>query len=92
MADVGFMSAVKLTQSLRDGDISSRELFEHYLSRIETHNPALNAVVTLDSERARAEANAADAALSRGGAWPSSWVAHDRQGSLRHVGNAHDRW
>ena len=53
MADVGFMSAVKLTQSLRDGDISSRELFEHYLSRIETHNPALNAVVTLDSERAQ---------------------------------------
>lgn len=66
MADVGFMSAVKLTQSLRNGHISSRELFEHYLSRIETHNPALNAVVTLDSERARAEADAADAALSRG--------------------------
>ena len=66
MADIGFMSAVELTQSLRNGHISSRELFEHYLSRIETHNPALNAVVTLDSERARAEADAADAALSRG--------------------------
>ncbi len=60
------MSAVKLTQSLRNGHISSRELCEHYLSRIVTHNPALNAVVTLDSERARAEADAADAALSRG--------------------------
>jgi amidase len=66
MADIGFMSAVELTQSLRGGELSSRELLEHYLSRIETHNPALNAVVTLDAERARSEADGADAAVARG--------------------------
>jgi amidase len=66
MADVSFMSAVELTRSLRCGEHSSRELVEHYLARIAEHNPTLNALVTVDAERARIEADRADAALSRG--------------------------
>jgi amidase len=36
------------------------------LDRIATHNPALRAVVTMDADRARAEADGADAAVRRG--------------------------
>jgi amidase len=66
MADISFMSATELIGSLRCGHLSSRELLEHFLARIATHNPDLNAVVTLDADRARVEADAADAALRRG--------------------------
>lgn len=61
-----FASATALAAALRDKRLSSRELLETYLRRIEQHNPALNAVVTLDTERAQAAADAADAALMRG--------------------------
>jgi amidase len=41
-------------------------LLDIYLRRVEQHNPALNAVVTLDAERSLAESDAADAAIARG--------------------------
>ncbi|MDJ0343498.1 amidase [Streptomyces sp. H10-C2] len=47
--------------------ISSRELLELHLKHIATVNPGLNAIVTLDAERARKEADAADTALTRTG-------------------------
>ena len=46
--------------------ISSRELTEMLLARIETVNPALNAVVELQPEAALQKADAADEAISRG--------------------------
>ena len=46
--------------------MSSRELLEIYLRRIDVADPALNAVVTLDAERARQLAGEADDALARG--------------------------
>ncbi len=59
-------SASALVAALARRDFSSRELLEAYLRRVERHNPALNAVVALDAERALAEADAADGALARG--------------------------
>ncbi|MCY4486617.1 MAG: amidase family protein, partial [Deltaproteobacteria bacterium] len=55
-----------LLAALRSGEISSRELLELFLRRIEAADPALNAVVTLDAERARRLAGAADEAKARG--------------------------
>lgn len=49
-------------------EVSSRELLEHFLARIEKHNTALNAVVALD-ERALDRARAADEATARGESW-----------------------
>ncbi|HET7522937.1 MAG TPA: amidase family protein, partial [Acidimicrobiales bacterium] len=46
--------------------VSSRELLENYLARVEQLNPSLNAVVTLDAERALEAAHAADEATARG--------------------------
>lgn len=66
MGDIGFQSASELVDCLRGGQLTSRDLLEHYLDRIDIHNPALRAVVTVDADRARAEADEADAALSRG--------------------------
>jgi amidase len=61
-----FASATELVSQMVRRQISSRELVEAYLQRIEQHNPALNAVVTLDPERAWVAADAADAAIARG--------------------------
>jgi amidase len=69
MPDLHFRSATELAATLRRRDVSSRELLEVYLARVEKHNPALNAVVTLDVERARTRAAEADAALARGESW-----------------------
>ena len=64
--DLDYATATELALALRDRSLSSRELFDHVLARVEQHNPALNAVVTLDVERARTAAEGADAATARG--------------------------
>ena len=51
---------------LRAREISARELLDAHLDRIDRLNPAVNAVVTLDADGARAAADAADAALAAG--------------------------
>ncbi|HEY3673991.1 MAG TPA: amidase family protein [Acidimicrobiia bacterium] len=61
-------SASELTAGIRDKQWSSRELLDLYLDRIDRLNGPVNAVVTLDADRARATADAADAALARGDA------------------------
>jgi amidase len=61
-----FASATTLIAAAAQREVSSRELLDAALRRIELYNPALNAVVTLDAEHARAAADAADAALARG--------------------------
>jgi amidase len=61
-----FQSASQLLRALRRRRVTSRELLETCLERVERVNPALNAVVTLDAERARAAADAADRALAEG--------------------------
>jgi amidase len=63
------LSAVELAAALRARRLSARELVELYLTRIARHNPALNAVCTLDEARARRRAQEADSALERGELW-----------------------
>ncbi len=50
--------------AVRRRDISARELLDLHLERISARNPQLNAVVSLDAERAREGAAAADEALA----------------------------
>lgn len=64
--DVCFRPATELAAMLRAREISARELLDAHLDRIDRFNPAVNAVVTLDVEGARAAADAADAALAAG--------------------------
>jgi amidase len=58
-------SATELAAMIRAKEISSRELLDGYFARIEALNPTINAVVTLDVERAQASATAADEATAR---------------------------
>jgi amidase len=69
MLELGFRSASELMRALRERELVSRELLEHYLARIERLNPGLRAVVSLDAERARRRADEADAARDRGETW-----------------------
>jgi amidase len=64
--DLCLRPATELAAMLRAREISARELLDAHLDRIERLNPAVNAVVTLDAEGARAAADAADAALTAG--------------------------
>jgi amidase len=64
--DLDYASATELTRGMRDRALSSRELLSHVLARVEQRNPALNAVVALDADRAWAAASGADAATARG--------------------------
>ena len=54
-------SLVELRNLLALKELSSRELLDHYVARIEKLNPAVNAVVTVDLESGRRAAEAADA-------------------------------
>jgi amidase len=61
-----FLPATEAARRLRRRELSSRELTQALLDRIERVNPALNAVVELRAERALAEAAAADEAAAQG--------------------------
>ena len=52
--------------AVRSGEISARELLDLHLVRIGERNPELNAIVSLDEDRARAAATEADEALASG--------------------------
>jgi len=69
MTDLPFRSATELTRALAARELSSRELLELYLARIDALDTRVGAVVTLDAERALERADAADAALARGERW-----------------------
>lgn len=69
MDDLAFRSAVDLAAAIRERRLGSLELLEHYLARIDRYNPALNAIVVMDRDRARERARKADAALARGEVW-----------------------
>lgn len=57
--------------AVRRKEISARELLDLHLARIAERNPQLNAIVSLDEERAREGALAADERLAKGeGAGP----------------------
>ena len=64
--DFAWLPATEQLAALDAKEVSSAELVELYLSRISTHNPSLNAIVTVDPDAARRAATEADAARSRG--------------------------
>ena len=64
-----FLPAHKLAALVRQGKIGCLELLNSYLQRVEQYNPALNAIVVLEVERAKKRARAADPALAKGEVW-----------------------
>jgi amidase len=64
-----FSGTTELANAIRAGRVSAREVLSAHLAQIASHNPALNAVITLDAERASQRARDADDALARGETW-----------------------
>jgi len=61
-----YRSAGELVKALVDRKVSSRELVDAAIGRIEALDGKINAVVVRDFDRARTAADAADAALAKG--------------------------
>jgi amidase len=86
-----FQSATDAAQAVRRKELSSRELTEMLLARIEEVNPPLNAVVELRREAALREAAATDEAAARGDAGPLHGVPMTIKDSFN-VTELHTTW
>src|SRR5688572_25517049 len=64
--ELAFRSIPELADLVRRRLVSSVELTEMYLRRLERYNPSLNCVVNLTADRATAQARALDAELAKG--------------------------
>ena len=69
MSEITFAPAHVLAAMIRRREISSVELMDHLITRYHAHNPHLNAIVATDFDRALAQAEEADHALSNGEIW-----------------------
>ena len=63
-------SIAELSESLKAKRFSSVELTQAHLARIEALNPRLNAFITVDADRAMADARAADETIRKGDGGP----------------------
>ena len=61
-----YSSATDQVAAVRTGQVSARELLDLHLDRIAEVNPRVNAIVSLDEDRARAAAAEADERQARG--------------------------
>ena len=66
MDELYYQSAVSMMNALNKREVSSRELTEAHLARIEEVNPAINAVVLVDAEGALATADERDEESGKG--------------------------
>jgi amidase len=69
MNSLVFATTQEVATSIRQRRVSATEVLEAYLAQIAQYNPTINAIVTLDEERARTRAKQADTALTRGEEW-----------------------
>ena len=68
--DLAYAGIAKQAELIAAGEVSSRELVDLYLERIARFNPKLNAFRVVFAERARLEADQADARRGAGGERP----------------------
>ncbi len=74
-----FRTARDLAAAIRSGELTAREVLQAHLDQIERFNPAVNAIVSLDCDRALSAADEADRQLAEGreiGALHGLPVAH----------------
>ena len=66
MSDPAHLSALELARKIKDREISSVELTQVYIDRIEKYDGEINAVVVRTFDDALARAKTADEALKKG--------------------------
>jgi Asp-tRNA(Asn)/Glu-tRNA(Gln) amidotransferase A subunit family amidase len=67
VTDLRYAEATSLARAIKNRELSPVELLDDVLARAESLQPTLNAFITLDGDRARATARAAEEAVMRGG-------------------------
>jgi len=67
--DLAACSITEVAAAIRERRIGCLEALDRYVARVNERNAAINAIVTLDLEAARADAARADEALARGEVW-----------------------
>ncbi|MBF0400014.1 MAG: Asp-tRNA(Asn)/Glu-tRNA(Gln) amidotransferase subunit GatA [Magnetococcales bacterium] len=72
--DLSHISLTDAAELLRSRSLSAVELTRHFLNRIETTDPTLNAFITVDAAGALAAAEAADLRLAQGQATPLTGI------------------
>ena len=63
---ITFLSAAELAAKIRNKEVTSREVVEAFFAHVKKHNPAVNAVVTLNETEALMLADQADQMLAKG--------------------------
>ena len=69
MSDESIRTAGQIAAAIRAQEVTAVQVLEDLITRVEKYNPALNAIVTLDIDRARRRAREADEALNRDQIW-----------------------
>lgn len=69
MEELVFTPAYQLAAAIRHRQVSASEVLEAHLEQIARHNPKLNAIITLNEEEARKQAQAADEAIDQDRLW-----------------------
>lgn len=64
--DIHYLSLLEISDLIRRREISSLEVTEALLARIERHEPRLNSILMLLADQARDQARQADAEIARG--------------------------
>ena len=64
--DLDFATATEITTAIAGRSVSSREVLEHLIARVDRIDGDLNAIVALDLDRARAAADSADTVTASG--------------------------
>ena len=67
--DIIYATATQLAQMIRNKEVSAVEVLDAYLQQIDRYNGSINAIATLDVERAKNRAIEADEALAKGENW-----------------------
>ena len=62
LAEIHELSAVRLRDALKSGELSALQAADHFLRRIEEQNPHLGAFITVTVEQARRDAAASTSA------------------------------
>ena len=92
MDEIIYSSAVSIRDAIKKREISSVEVVEAHLRRIEQVNPKLNAVVRICGDRAMEEARQADSKRSKDALGPLHGVpitvkdSHDTEGIVSAAG------
>lgn len=69
MDTLAFSDATTLASRIKSKEISSSELLEHYIARMERYNGDINAIIVTQLDKARTRAKRADEALAKGEDW-----------------------